>query len=62
MKKERLRLLFHGAITASIEREERREDERRWSRYEKTGHFVANATAMAWLDDLAHGKRRPAPR
>lgn len=41
---------------------ERREDQKRWARYEKTGHFVNNATAMAWLDDLARGKRRPAPR
>jgi predicted transcriptional regulator len=53
-----------GAKLDKAVREERQrlEDERRWSRYDKTGHFVTDEKAMAWLDDLVRGKRRPAPR
>lgn len=40
----------------------RREDQARWARYEKTGHFIKNEKAMAWLDGLARGKRRPCPK
>ena len=41
---------------------ERHEDAQRWERYRLTGHFVGNDEAMAWLDALAKGDRRPCPR
>lgn len=59
--------LIKTAIVEFLEREElaareRLEDEKRWARYEKTGHFIGNKQARAWLDDLARGRRQPRPR
>lgn len=36
---------------------ERREDEKRWERYQATGEAIPNEKVVAWLDELAAGKR-----
>lgn len=41
---------------------DRREDRERWERYALTGDAVPNAAAIAWLDDLAAGRKAPCPR
>lgn len=42
--------------TNQFERE-RCEEEKRWERYEATGEAVPNENVLAWLDELAAGKR-----
>lgn len=54
--------LIRKAIDEYLAREEqfereRREDEKRWERYEATGEAVPNEKVLAWLDELAAGKR-----
>lgn len=54
--------LIKKAIDEYLAREEqlereRREDEKRWERYEATGEAVPNEKVLAWLDELAAGKR-----
>jgi predicted transcriptional regulator len=44
----------------AIERD-RREDRERWERYMLTGSAVDNATAIAWMEDLAAGRKAPCP-
>jgi predicted transcriptional regulator len=39
-----------------VERE-RREDETRWERYQASGEAIPNDRVVAWLDELAAGKR-----
>ena len=41
---------------------DRREDRERWERYALTGEAVPNTAAVAWLDDLAAGRKAPWPR
>ena len=36
---------------------ERREDEQRWERYQAAGEAIPNDRVVAWLDELASGKR-----
>jgi len=61
---------IHWIIKQAIEqyllREEavardRSEDRERWERYVLTGEAVPNATATAWLDELAAGRKAPWP-
>jgi Predicted transcriptional regulator len=59
--------LVKAAIQEYLEREEQAEreyaeDEVRWQNYRTTGYAVANEEAMAWLDALAAGERKPCPR
>jgi predicted transcriptional regulator len=44
----------------AIERD-RREDRERWERYAVAGGAIDNATAIAWMDDLAAGRKAPWP-
>ena len=37
-------------------------DEARWAEYEDTGCSVAQGDAIAWLESLERGERRPCPR
>jgi predicted transcriptional regulator len=63
-KKERAtHWLIKRAIDEYLEREEqvereRREDEKRWERYEATGEAIPHEKVLAWLDDLAAGKQK----
>jgi hypothetical protein len=41
---------------------DRQEDRERWERFALTGEAVANATATAWLDELAAGRKAPWPK
>jgi predicted transcriptional regulator len=55
--------LIKKAIDEYLEREElaereRREDEKRWERYEATGESISHEKVLAWLDDLAVGKQK----
>ncbi len=59
--------VIRTALAEYLEREEAREREKaedleRWERFALGGPAVDNAAAVAWLDDLAHGKKRPCPR
>ncbi len=54
--------LIKRAIEEYLAREElvgreRREDEKRWERYQATGEAIPNNQVVAWLDELAAGKR-----
>jgi len=54
------------ALIEFLEREEatlseRREDEARWARYQKTGQAISQERVMQWLDALADGRREPCP-
>ena len=56
--------LIRRAIDEYLAREEqfereRREDEKRWQRYETTGEAIPNEKVLAWLDELAAGKHKP---
>ncbi|MCU0935272.1 MAG: ribbon-helix-helix protein, CopG family [Gammaproteobacteria bacterium] len=59
--------IMKTAIREYLEREEayereRREDEARWERFERTGAFIDNDTMMRWLDALAAQARAKAGR
>ena len=41
---------------------DRQEDRERWERFALTGEAVSNATATAWLDELAAGRKVPWPK
>ena len=41
---------------------DRREDHERWERYALTGEAVPNAAAIAWLDELAAGRKASWPK
>jgi predicted transcriptional regulator len=42
--------------------QEKREDMERWQRYQLTGEAIPQATAAAWLGELAQGKVLPCPK
>ena len=55
------------ALLEYLEREEaaereRREDETRWMHYQTEGQAIEQDRVMAWLDQLAEGRREPCPR
>ena len=59
--------VIRTALAEYIEREEARdrekaEDRERWERFMLGGATVGNDDAVAWLDDLAQGRKRPCPR
>jgi predicted transcriptional regulator len=55
------------ALLEYLEREEatereRQEDEARWVHYLAEGQAIEQDRVMAWLDQLAEGRRAPCPR
>jgi len=59
--------LMRTAIEDYLEREERyemekEEDMAEYEDYLLTGKAIDNATVLAWLDELAHGKNKPWPK
>jgi predicted transcriptional regulator len=55
------------ALLEYLEREEaaereRQEDEARWAHYQAAGQAIEQERVMAWLDQLAEGRRAPCPR
>ena len=59
--------MMKAAILEYLEREERhekekREDIKRWDRFEAAGKFVANEDVSAWLNSIGTDQERPCPR
>lgn len=54
-------LLEYLAREEAAERE-RLEDESRWTHYQAKGQAIEQERVMAWLDQLAEGRRVPCPR
>ncbi|MBI3541305.1 MAG: ribbon-helix-helix protein, CopG family [Deltaproteobacteria bacterium] len=58
-----MRMAILEYLTREEEREkEKREDRKRWERYEAKGHFIANKDVSAWLDSIGTKKERPCPK
>jgi len=57
----KMALLEYLAREEAAERE-RREDEARWAHYQAEGEAIEQERVMAWLDQLAEGRRVPCPR
>ena len=59
--------MMKTAILEYLEREEdrekeRKEDHKRWERFEATGKFIANDDVSAWLGSIGTKHERPCPR
>ncbi len=59
--------LMRDAIQQYLDREEnyereKREDMKRWERFQLTGHAISHDAAASWLSKLADGEDSPCPK